>query len=69
MSYINSIRFRSFSFYNSNNNFKRNFISGRVNNEAVSEISVSRRVIQPIDSSIFWRSPKGKKNYSLKTAH
>ncbi|MFA4937125.1 MAG: hypothetical protein WC575_02450 [Patescibacteria group bacterium] len=65
MSYINNIKFRSFSFYSSNSNFKRNFVSGRNNNET----TIVQPTIQPIDCSVFWRNPKGKKNYSLKIAH
>ncbi len=62
MSYITNIKFRSFSFYNTN--YRKQFISGRnetgiLNNEAETKVLTTRW-------EGFWRKPQFKKNYSLK---
>ncbi|HBV33366.1 TPA: hypothetical protein DIC39_03315 [Patescibacteria group bacterium] len=63
MTYIQSLKFRSFAFYSnrSSSQFKRNFISGRAEKPAAEPVIGSQSVTR---YESWWRTPKYKKNYS-----
>lgn len=62
MSYISSLKWRSFSFYN--NNYRKSFLSGR--NGGVAEVAAVMPTANYARFESFWRKPIHKKNYSLR---